>query len=332
MEQAIVNLLRSETPAVLVTVITRSGSAPRRPGARMLVTDNAVRGTVGGGVTEAKAVDVARQTLISGVAERLHFVLQGEDPETSDMLCGGSMDLLVEPLTPSQLPLFEGAAAALEEGRPGCWLLDVTSPHQVKRAFYLDLSALPLPVAEMQGKSPDVLQYGERVLYVEPVTPRAVVLLCGGGHVSLCIARAAAEAGFLIDVVDDRPEFAAAERFPMARAAYEAAEFAGLEELCHIGPRHYVVIATRSHAYDLAVLTQALHTKARYIGMIGNRKKRDVLCEILREQGVPNAELACVRCPIGLAIGADTPEEIAVSVTAELVAARSGCLPRFRDL
>ncbi len=118
----------------------------------------------------------------------------------------------------------------------------------------------------------------------------------------------------------------------MARAAYVVEEFADLEARCGIGPQHYMVIATRGHSHDLDVLTQALRTKARYIGVFGSRKRREELYASLREQEVPNAELACVRCPIGIAIGADTPEEIAVSVVAELVAARSGRLPFFRDL
>lgn len=332
MEQAIIDLLRSETPAVLVTVLARSGYAPRRPGARMLVSDAAVTGSLGGGLAEAKAVDAARQALLSGVSARLHFDLRNQGPETADMPCGGETELLVEPLSQTQLNLFEGAAAALAEGKPGCWLVDITNPQHAQRAFYLDLTALPPGVTVTQDSVPGLTSYGDRTLYMEPLQPPPVVLLCGGGQVSLCIARAAEQAGFLVDVVDERPEFSSVERFPMARAAYVAEEFTDLETRCGIGQQHYMVIATRGHRHDLDVLTQALHTKARYIGVFGSRKKREELCASLREQGVPNAELACVRCPIGIAIGADTPEEIAVSVVAELVAARSGRLPFFRAL
>lgn len=332
MEQAIIDLLRSETPVALVTVLARDGYAPRRPGTRMLVSDAAVTGSVGGGLIEGKAVDAARQALLSGVSARLRFDLRNEAPETADMPCGGETELLVEPLTPTQLNLFEGAAAALAEGKPGCWLVDITRPQQAQRAFYLDLTALPPGVATMQERGPGLTVYGDRTLYVEPLQHPPVVLLCGGGQVSLCIARAAEQAGFVVDVVDDRAEFSSMERFPTARAAYVAEGFADLEARCGIGPQHYVVIATRGHSHDLDVLTQALRTKARYIGVFGSRKRREELYASLREQEVPNAELACVRCPIGLAIGADSSEEIAVSVVAELVAARSGRLPFFRDL
>ena len=97
-----------------------------------------------------------------------------------------------------------------------------------------------------------------------------------------------------------------------------------------MGRRHYVVILTHSHAHDLAALAQALHSHAFYIGMLGGKAKRNALFAALREQGVPDAELACIRCPVGLPIGAESPRELAVSIVAELLAARAGVLQRLR--
>ena len=167
-------------------------------------------------------------------------------------------------------------------------------------------------------------------IYMEPLDTPPVLLLCGGGHVSLEVATLAHACGFVVDVVDDRAEFASPERFPMARHCFVLQAFANLVRACGIGRRHYVAIMTRGHSFDREVLVQALESHAFYIGMIGSRSKKDGVYGALRKEGVPDAELACVRCPIGLPIGADSPQQIAVSVVAELLAARAGTLQRLR--
>ena len=159
---------------------------------------------------------------------------------------------------------------------------------------------------------------------------RYLLLLCGGGHVSLEVAALAHACGFVVDVVDDRPEFSDPARFPMARRCLTLPGFENLVEACGIGRRHYVAIVTRGHSFDREALAQALTSHAAYIGMIGSKSKREQVYAFLRAQGVPDAELAAVRCPIGLSIGAETPGQIAVSVVAELLAARAGTLQRLR--
>ena len=157
-----------------------------------------------------------------------------------------------------------------------------------------------------------------------------VLLLCGGGHVSLETARLAHAAGFVVDVVDDRAEFADPRRFPMARRCLTLPAFEGLAARCGIGRHHYVAIMTRGHSFDREVLAQALKTDAFYIGMIGSSSKKASVYKALRAQGVSDAALDKVCCPIGLGIGADTPQQIAVSVVAELMAARAGTLGALR--
>lgn len=124
--------------------------------------------------------------------------------------------------------------------------------------------------------------------------------------------------------VDDREEYASPTRFPFARAVHVLPEFKGLAEACGIGPEHYIVIATRGHSHDRGCLSQAMHTTAHYVGMIGSKRKRDGIYSFLRSEGFSEDDFGRVHSPIGLEIGAETPEEIAVSIVAELIAARRG--------
>ena len=177
---------------------------------------------------------------------------------------------------------------------------------------------------------PGLVREGLVERYVEALDAPPVLLLCGGGHVSLETARLAHAAGFVVDVVDDRAEFADPRRFPMARRCLALPAFADLAARCGIGRHHYVAIMTRGHSFDREVLAQALETEAFYIGMIGSSSKKASVYRALRAQGVSDAALARVCCPIGLGIGADTPQQIAVSVVAELMAARAGTLGALR--
>ncbi len=161
-------------------------------------------------------------------------------------------------------------------------------------------------------------------VYVEPLMHQGVVVLCGGGHVSFATGKLAHEVGFEVIAVDDREEYAAPTRFPFARAVHVLPEFRGLAEACGIGPEHYIVIATRGHSYDRECLAQAMRTTAHYVGMIGSKRKRDGIFSFLRSEGFAEADFGRVHSPIGLEIGAETPEEIAVSIVAELIAARRG--------
>lgn len=399
MEHHIVEILQGENPCVLITLLHGSGAAPRQPGARMLLSDFEVSGTIGGGCMEALAVENARKTLVSGVGSLLHYVLPFPPPTApvnfvpsapealapppdlrelldsmepitpvasgpppapvsaaspsppvmteipvipnlEDDACAGTVDILLEYINPGQCSLFEEALEHIKQGQIGCWTVDISRPQAPQRAFRSDPEAfyaqLSTAVAGQPGadsltQKPGLYTVGSRSLYVEPLTRPACILLCGAGHVALAVAALAEQARFVVDVVDDRPEYANEERFPMARNIFVLPDFENLAEHCAIDQHHYVVIITRDHHLDREVLVQALPTKARYIGMIGNRKKRDALYANLREQGFPITELACVRCPIGLPIGAESPDELAIAIMAELIAARAGCLPRHRS-
>lgn len=352
LEARVAELLRADEPVVLLTIVSSFGSAPRHAGTRALQTRHEFEGTVGGGILEAKAMKAAAQCLAEGRSVRSVFVLDASAPE-SDMVCGGRMEVLCEFLKPEQAGMFAVADASLMRGGRGLWVVDFggeglavlgeTVVRPVRR-LYADSADAPLPVRVQEGMEevlslleqakgrPGIVEAKGRTVYVEPLDAPPVLLLCGGGHVSLEVARLAHVCGFVVDVVDDRPEFANRERFPMARHCHVLPGFVGLVEACGVGNRHFVVIMTRGHSFDREVLEQVLVSRARYVGMIGSKTKREHVYRALRNAGVPEAELAAVCCPIGLGIKAETPQQIAVSVVAELLAAQSGTLVPLRSV
>lgn len=161
---------------------------------------------------------------------------------------------------------------------------------------------------------------GTLEIFVEPILPAPTLYLFGGGHISTAVARVAAPAGFLVGIVDDREAFANKERFPMAAQLYTSYE----EAFEKIEPNRssYLVIVTRGHKDDMRVLAWAVNTKARYIGMIGSRRKVISVYKALEKEGYAPEKFERVYAPVGLEIGALTPDEIAVSITAELIAVR----------
>ncbi|MGB6821867.1 MAG: XdhC family protein, partial [Candidatus Acidiferrales bacterium] len=166
---------------------------------------------------------------------------------------------------------------------------------------------------------------GTLEIFVEPILPQPKLYLFGGGHVSTALARVANLAGFSISVIDDRASFANTERFPMAEETLTSYEEA-FEKL-KPNASSYLVIVTRGHKDDMRVLEWAVGTDARYIGMIGSKRKVISVYKALEKQGIAMEKFARVHAPVGLEIGALSPEEIAVSVTAELIAVRRNAVP-----
>jgi xanthine dehydrogenase accessory factor len=159
---------------------------------------------------------------------------------------------------------------------------------------------------------------------VEPHAAPHTAVVVGAGHVGLHTARMARAVGFRTVVLDDRKEFANRERFPEANEVKVIPGFTGCFDELGVNGASFVLILTRGHVHDKVVLAQALKTGAGYLGMIGSRKKRDAIYDALVEEGVPREELSRVFCPIGLDIDAETPEEIAVSIVAEMIQIRAG--------
>lgn len=336
--------------SVLATIIRQAGPSPRGIGAKCLLTAQGVLiGTIGGGRLEGQVLDEARKVLDSGLPKRLGFRLKGTDVEDTEMLCGGDVEVFLEPLSPREtaLPsLFQELVQIHKRGGAGL-LATVVDPERWPSgstpAILLKpagetvggLQGTPSIEQELRKRLPVLLERRlpsaltltsgvEKVeVFVEPVVSEPVLYVFGGGHVSQQIVPVASRVGFKVVVVDDRKDFADPGLFLEAEEVLQRS-FEGVVDTLPVDASSYLVIVTRGHIHDKDVLAQALKTDARYMGMIGSRRKRDLIYQKLREEGFSEKDLARVHSPIGLSIGAETPEEIAVSIVAELVQERAG--------
>ena len=252
-------------------------------------------------------------------------MIQG-DAASLGMVCGGDLTLHFQYLSAddaSTLALFRELLEATGQNRD-VWLVRRLDNEKVSAMDLADrdgprhLPGLPLDLLE----NAPALRDGWFTL---PAVRAGLLYIFGGGHVSQALVPVAATVGFRPFIYDDRPEFAAKARFPQA-ADTLCGSFTALSRHVTITPNDYVVIMTRGHQADFEVLVQTLRCGARYLGCIGSRKKLALCRDRLLANGFTPEEYARVHAPIGLAIGAQTPEEIAVSVTAELIAVRAGVI------
>jgi xanthine dehydrogenase accessory factor len=226
--------------------------------------------------------------------------------------CGGTVDILVEPLVPDPAYLAVLDAAA---GERGIVTTATAWPSGPDKTFApLDAGARATAGAELSR---------DRARMIERLVPPPRVLVFGAGHVGAAIGRAAHAAGFRVTVVDDRAEFADPARFPAEVAVWTAEPEAAVARFA-LAAEDAVVIATRGHRQDAEILARVAAAPADYVGLLGSRRKKEVVTKGLAAAGVPAEALARVRVPVGLDIGARTPEEIAVSVVAELIVWRRG--------
>lgn len=333
-------LLNDGADVVLSTIISLSGSAPRTAGTKMLIKkDGTFVGTIGGGLLEAQVLEFAREVFSTGRSVIKEFDLTGADTDSMDMICGGRMKVYIEFLsarTRENIDIY-GAIKKLIHSRHKA-LLATRLPagddggQPLKCLFTPDGGQIGC--AMPPGRREKLLEKAGRTRYpvqvqldgepflVEPVSSLSTVFLFGAGHVSQQVAMLTAMVGFHTVVLDDREQFANRRRFPRADEIIVLDGFADFLRHLPVSDDSYLVIVTRGHQYDMTVLEQAMRTSARYIGMIGSRRKIDAIYRTLREKGVTNQQLARVHSPIGIAINAETPEEIAVSIVAQLIKVR----------
>jgi xanthine dehydrogenase accessory factor len=324
------SLNRNET-IILGAIVRSSGSAPRTSGARMLVKSNGTLvGTVGGGALEGKCQARAKELLRSpDHFAMLDFDLSATVAAEAGMVCGGTVSVLLTKVEPQSLPLYKRLSDAYDNSKRALLVTALPQGDSPPKTSGLGIESdddLPIGLREeilkKNRRAPFLLNFENQEYFIEPLIHPATVHLVGAGHVALATATCANFAGFEIVVMDDRAEFANVVRYPQARDVYVLSSFNNC--LKELGPDDYVVIVTRGHLHDLEVLVQALKTDAGYIGMIGSRKKRAAIYEAVRNEGFTDIDLQRVHSPIGISIGADTPEEIAVSIVAELVQTRAG--------
>jgi xanthine dehydrogenase accessory factor len=250
---AVADALERGEAAALVTIVSTTGSTPQRVGAKMLVFgDGRIVGTIGGGCYENDAFGKAREAILNRRPQLIHYELSDDFAQETGLICGGQMDV-----------------------------------------------------------------------YIEPIEPSPELYVIGAGHVGFHLARVAEEVGFRVHVVDDREKFANAERFPTAEEIVTEDIPTWLARTAL--PAHaYVVIVTRGHTNDLEALRALAPRELRYLGLIGSRAKVARIYEELTAHQMPAHALTNVHAPIGLDIGAVTPQEIAVSILAELIAVKHG--------
>jgi xanthine dehydrogenase accessory factor len=342
----IVKALEKKEQVALATLIHRIGSAPRAVGAKYLVKEDGTSvGSIGGGCVEAEVWQGAQEVMRKGEGGVLHFELTAEQLAEGGLICGGNIDIFLEPLREDCLDIYREMVKIKQKGGAGVLATLIS----INGAFYKGKGAKVLlkSSGEKVGSLSDGKQIEKKVLeegasaskeekpkiltltsdgqkmeiLLEPIFSEPTVYIFGAGHISEQLTPLVKKVQFRVVVLDDRDIFANRQRFPDADEVM-VSEFERCFDRLTIDESSYIIIVTRGHLYDGFVLEQAVKTKARYIGMIGSKKKIRTLYQNLMEKGIPKASLDRVYAPIGIDINSETPEEIAVSIVAELIKVR----------
>ncbi|MGA7826977.1 MAG: XdhC family aldehyde oxidoreductase maturation factor [Geobacteraceae bacterium] len=341
--QAICHILEDGEDLVQATIIKHAGSTPRSVGSKMFIRrDGSIIGSIGGGLVEFEMQKIAREIFETGKARIEVVDLSGKDAATTDqMICGGRLEFLLEYLSSDSESSKEmrRLVTSLQAGGKGYLIksLDTNGGAVAQMEYCLArkdavvLGSFSGPEAWLSQLAKEsgakkcaviVSLEGQRY-FVEPTFLPGTVFLFGAGHVSRPVAELASLVDFRTVVLDDRNDFANSERFPKADQIIVLPSYDDLFNGLEIGRDSYLVIVTRGHLHDKTVLEQSLRTDAGYVGMIGSRRKQRLVYDELLGKGFCEDDFKRVHNPIGLDISAETPEEIAVSIVAELIAARA---------
>jgi xanthine dehydrogenase accessory factor len=331
----------------VATVVRTHGSTPQVAGATLVLGDGedvrAAVGTLGGGCVEADAVDTALQVMTTGIPSLRAYELTEDLAWNTGLVCGGTMWILVQrddlAFTFGDTDMFAEVAAASTGASP-CAI--VTRLQKKEGALMLagriavradgtrlgslgdarhDADAVGAALDQLPHGTARIVKHGDdHDFLVEAIASRPRIVVAGGGHVALAIARQAAALDYDVTIVEDRPEFATGERFPGA-TVLQGDVPTTLGSLTYAW-NSFIVIATRGHKLDADCVLQAVTTNARYIGLLGSRRKTVLIEQMLREEGVADDRIAAIRAPVGLDLGGRTPAEIALSVMAEITQIR----------
>lgn len=352
--EEILSALKTEDRVMLATIVSTSGSTPASAFSKMLITEQGRKsvGTVGGGCLEGDVLEAAKRLHASMKAEILTFKLN-EDEFIQGLICGGNLDVLVEPVSQSQVDLvrrihelqIQGEDCVIATGlsRDGTVAIKnvilagkekglLNPPREAEESEYnqtLRFAQDDMTMGALKEKAGKAFARNEtqRIqcrrgeLILEPITGTPALIIFGGGHVSRSLCKVASMAGFRVTVVDDRSQYANPERFPEATKTLAMDFREAVGELL-FKTSTYVLIVTRGHRSDEEILEQVIRKPTKYIGMIGSKRKVLTTYEHLLERGISIQELKRIQAPMGLEIGATTAEEIAVSVVAQLIAVR----------
>lgn len=335
-----IRLLKQAKPCVLATVVRTKGMTPQKAGAKQLIRqDGSSVGTLGGGCVEGDIRYYAKEILREKSGSQFREYSLNADMAAQDgLVCGGTMYFFLEPFwQPNEyLPFAEEISKAYNHGPPVAVATVVNSPNvKIKSGAKILIreDGAITGAIENQELLQRVIQAGKRIaafgknetvsaedgteVYVEGFTSPPTLVIMGGGHIGKSVYQLALTLGFRVIIIDDRPEFSNQERFPQAKTV--VANFdTGLENLA-INFNTFILVATRGHRYDDTATRAAIKTPARYIGLLGSRRKNLLIFRELLKNGASLERIKEIHAPIGLNIGALTPEELAVSIMAEII-------------
>lgn len=322
-------------------LVETRGSTPQKAGAAMLVfADGSQAGTLGGGCVEAEVKRKALAAMQSGKLVVERFQLDDDYGWDDGLICGGRMNVLIDPLVAEdskqyythlreklsngqgiiEAIVFDQVASGLDA--PGCHLFDADKQHLHSCGAGGTPSTTDVIVATLPDLANRPAPIASRGIALLPALPRCRLVIVGGGHVGQAVAQLAAELDFLVWIIDDREEYITPQRFPLAERRI-AGRIAEVLPSLEITPDTYCLIVTRGHNHDEEALFHLADRGARYVGMIGSKRKIRLIFDDLLAEGVSPNALARVHAPVGLDIGSQTVPEIAVSIAAELIAHRN---------
>lgn len=331
---------------VLATVVNTKGSTPQKIGSKLLIRkDGSTIGTLGGGCVEGDIWFESKTMLeenTPGESRYREYTLNQELAEEEGLVCGGTMFFLLDKLEPNKsnieyLRTLQNSLNGKEGGKSLITLVDSTNNKIMtgtKKIFDFDqtsnikndeIFADPNQIEDVinnrQNKCVKLEDGNE--WYVEMYTTPSTLLICGGGHIANSLAPLAHKLNFNVWITDDRKEFANSNRFPNAERIVNDLPENALKSL-PVTENTYIIIATRGHRYDLVATQAAVSTNAKYIGLLGSVRKAILVSEDLLKNGIPEDKVKAIRSPVGLDLRGRSPDEIAVSIIAEMLMIREG--------
>lgn len=312
----------------LATLIKVSGSAPRDEGAKMVVAeDGRIAGSVSGGCVEAAVAHEAMAVIASGTPAIAKYGINKKMMWDVGLSCGGTIEVFIEPLLS---PLPEARAGT------GARCTIVRGPHSIGRTMSVSADGLALgdlgdaaltaairsqATERVSAGRSETIAYGDYEVFVDVSIAKPKAIIIGAVHIAMALCRMAAQAGFSVTVIDPRPALCNKERFPQAERLEVRWPDEALADI-ELDENAYVAVLAHDEKFDDPTLLRALPSRARYVGAIGSRKTQGLRRERLREAGLSPEAIGRLHGPIGLDIGAQSPEEIAVAILAEMIAAK----------
>jgi xanthine dehydrogenase accessory factor len=341
--QGAITELSQSNPCVLATVVKTKGSTPQKTGAKLLIQSNGTSiGTLGGGCVEGDIWFAAKEIIKNAELPQFKEYYLNEDIAAKEgLVCGGTMYFFLHPLQSLNLPALKEALNAYKGGAilGIATIINSQDPSDLGKQILLredgstagtlgakDLDALTLeliPNLSNFGDSKYISQENGLDIFIEGYTTPPTLIIMGGGHVGKAIYNSAIPLEMDVYIVDDRTDYANHNRFPLAKGIV-VSEFNSALSKIPINKNSYIVIATRGHRQDDSALESAIQTPARYVGLMGSVRKTLLIFKNLIAKGYSKQTLEKIYAPIGLSLGAITPEEIAISIMSEIIMVRHG--------